>query len=161
MVGKKRLIKLFCALIISFLLLCFDGICRIQYQSIWSEGDLKPIWKYDTVRLVEGMWASQESLNREDKIKLYFALGSAKENRGSEKKYKLDESSFMVYPCIAFITDKWNGIDDISIVWEYDKNTLFVGADEEKATRYFIDEKHAKILHDLCKRYRCIPAGSQ
>lgn len=161
MLEKKKLIKFICVLIISFLLLCLDRIYQIQYQSIWSESDLKPLWKYDTVRLTEGMWASQESLNREDKIKLYFVLGSTKEYRGSEKEYKIDEISFMSYPCIAFITDRWDGIDDISIVWEYEKNTLFVGADDDMKIRYFLDEKHAKVLYDLCKRYGCIPAGAQ
>lgn len=161
MAGKKWLIKFFCALIISFLLLCLDRIYQIQYQSIWSESGLKPIWKYDTVRLTEGMWSSWESLNREDKIKLYFALGNAREYRGSEKNYKLDEISFIDSPCIAFITDRWDGIDDISIAWEYEKNTLFVGADDDMKTRYFLDEKHAKVLYDLYKRYSCIPAGAQ
>lgn len=161
MVGKERLIKFCCALIISFLLLCLDRIYQIQYQSIWSESDLKPMWKYDTVRISEGMWASQEPLNREDKIKLYFALGSAKKYRENEKKYKLDEISFMCYPSIAFITDRWDGIDDISIVWEYEENTLFVGADDDTKTRYFLDEKHAKVLYGLCERYHCIPAGAQ
>lgn len=166
MPGKKGVIKIFCVLMLSFLVVCFDRIYQIQYQSIWSESGLKPIWKYDTVRFAEGMWLSQGFLNREDKIKLYFALGSAKEYKGSEENYqlKLNENSLiyqrnLIDPYIMFRMGSWDSRDRVSIVWEYEKNTIYVGTgdgDNEKATRYFLDEKNAWVLYDLFMKYDCV-----
>lgn len=91
MSGKKGVIKFFCVLMLSFLVVCFDRIYQIQYQSICSESGLKPIW-------------------------------------------------------------------------EYEKNTIYVGTgdgDNEKETRYFLDEKNAWVLYDLFMKYDCVgPAGA-
>lgn len=168
MLGKKGLIKFLCALMIGFLLICFAKIYQIQYQSIWAESKLKPMWNYDIVRFSEGMWLSPTFLGRDDKIKLYFALGSAKEYKGNEKHYtlKLNENSLiyqrnLIGPCISLM-DSRSDIDHVSIVWEYEKNTIYVGTgngDDEKATRYFLDEKNAWVLYDLFMKYDCIGHG--
>lgn len=97
---------------------------------------------------------------------MYFALGSAKEYKGSEKNYqlKLNENSLiyqrnLIYPYIMFRMGSWDSRDRVSIVWEYEKNTIYVGTgdgDNEKATRYFLDEKNAWVLYDLFMKYDCV-----
>lgn len=170
MPGKRGVIKFLCALMIGFLLIGFAKIYQIQYQSIWSESRLKPMWHYDTVRFSEGMWLSPTFLSRDDKIKLYLALGSARKYRGNEKHYqlKLNENSIiyqrnLLAPYIMLMTGGWNGENRVSIVWEYEKNTIYVGTgdtDTEKETRYFLDEKNAWVLYDLFMKYGCVGSGA-
>lgn len=158
---RKRILFIVLFFVILLLLLCTIKIVRIQLYSIWSEDAIKSLNQYDTVLMQQDSWDgwgdAAEPMNQMDLIRLYFILGSTRKYQSGKHQKYLPDGKILKDPRILFYYDEeyWNDVACI-IRWEYKNNTLIVYEsveDEGKANRYYIDKKHAKLLHDLFKKY--------
>lgn len=155
---RKRILFVVLIFVILLLLLCTIKIVRIQLYSIWSEDAIKSLNQYDTVLMQQDGWGdAAEPMNQMDLIRLYFILGSTRKYQSGKHQKYLPDGKILKDPRILFYYDEQYSNDVACIIrWEYKNNTLIVYEsveDEGKANRYYIDKKHAKLLHDLFKKY--------
>ncbi len=158
LIGKyeKKMIQGVLIFLCIMLLLCVVKIFQMQHCSILADCQNKSLRRYGKVLLVQSWWEAREYLDREDFVRLYFILGSTRKyDPDKHPSYSL-EGDNLINPHIKIIRDRNGGDFNDSIAWDCENNTLYITGDGEggkNSTRYYIDQKHAKVLREMYDRY--------
>lgn len=138
------------------LLLCVVKIFQMQHCSVLADCQNKSLHRYRKVLLSQSWWEARECLDRKDLVRLYFILGSTRKyDPDKHPSYELDDDN-LINPHITIIRYRYFANSTDSIAWDCENNILYISGDGEggkDSTRYYIDQKHAKVLREMYDKY--------
>lgn len=152
----KRFVKGVIILVSVVLLFSVLKIFQMQHCSVLSDCQNKSMRRYGKVLLGQSWWTSTEYLEKKDLVQLYFILGSTRKyDPKKHRSYDLEGDNLIV-PHIAIIRDSLSADTTDIILWDCENNTLYIGGggiNEADSTRYYIDQKYAKVLRKMYDKY--------
>ncbi len=152
----KRMVKGALIFLCIMLLLCVVKIFQMQYCSILAECQNKSLRRYEKVLLAQSWWVATERLDRKDLVRLYFILGSTRKYDPDKHPSYTLEGDNLIIPHIAIVRDRFIAESTDIILWDCENNTLYIGGggrNEKDSTRYYIDQRHAKVLREMYDKY--------
>ena len=158
LIGKyeKKMIQGVLIFLCIMLLLCVVKIFQMQHCSILADCQNKSLRRYGKVLLVQSWWEAREYLDREDFVRLYFILGSTRKYDPDKHPSYTLEGDNLIIPHIAIVRDRFIAESTDIILWDCENNTLYIGGggrNEKDSTRYYIDQRHAKVLREMYDKY--------
>ncbi len=152
----KRMVKGALIFLCIMLLLCAVKIFQMQHCSVLADCQNKSLYQYKKVLLSQSWWVATERLDRKDLVRLYLILGSTRKyDSRKHPSYELDGDN-LINPHITIIRESYYADSTDSIAWDCENNTLYITGDGEggkNSTRYYIDQKHAKVLREMYDKY--------